>query len=129
MTIRHRITLLVVLTFIALSSIGAYAVYQTRKSAAEVRQVTQGIVPSALASADLVADVKNIQIATMTLVYAPDPQTASQARDELKAKQAALRAALDAQAKSAVGQAQQGWSRRRATAPRTTSPRSTTPSR
>ncbi|HDR9253593.1 MCP four helix bundle domain-containing protein [Burkholderia vietnamiensis] len=108
MTIRHRITLLVVLTFIALSSIGAYAVYQTRKSAAEVRQVTQGIVPSALASADLVADVKNIQIATMTLVYAPDPQTASQARDELKAKQAALRAALDAQAKSAVGQAQQG---------------------
>ncbi|MDP9583821.1 UNVERIFIED_ORG: chemotaxis protein histidine kinase CheA [Burkholderia contaminans] len=108
MTIRHRITLLVVLTFFALSAIGVYAVYQTRKSASEVRQVTQGIVPSALASADLVADVKNIQIATMTLVYAPDANTAAQARDELKAKQAALRAALDAQAKSAVGQAQQG---------------------
>ncbi|WP_175765401.1 MCP four helix bundle domain-containing protein [Burkholderia ambifaria] len=108
MTIRHRITLLVVLTFFALSAIGGYAVYQTRKSASEVRQVTQGIVPSALASADLVADVKNIQIATMTLVYAPDANTAAQARDELKAKQAALRAALDAQARSAVGQAQQG---------------------
>ncbi|MDF3083309.1 MCP four helix bundle domain-containing protein [Burkholderia sola] len=108
MTIRHRITLLVVLTFFALSAIGIYAVYQTRKSAAEVRQVTQGIVPSALASADLVADVKNIQIATMTLVYAPDANTAAQARDELKAKQAALRAALDAQAKSAVGRAQEG---------------------
>ncbi|MDR8729284.1 MCP four helix bundle domain-containing protein [Burkholderia pseudomultivorans] len=108
MTIRHRITLLVVLTFVALSAIGVYAVYQTRKSASEVRQVTQGIVPSALASADLVADVKNIQIATMTLVYAPDANTASQARDELKAKQAALRAALDAQAQSAVGRAQQG---------------------
>ncbi|WP_175806380.1 MCP four helix bundle domain-containing protein [Burkholderia cenocepacia] len=108
MTIRHRITLLVVLTFFALSAIGVYAVYQTRKSASEVRQVTQGIVPSALASADLVADVKNIQIATMTLVYAPDANTAAQARDELKAKQAALRAALDAQAKSAVGQAQMG---------------------
>jgi len=108
MTIRHRITLLVVLTFFALSAIGIYAVYQTRKSASEVRQVTQGIVPSALASADLVADVKNIQIATMTLVYAPDANTAAQARDELKAKQAALRAALDAQAKSAVGQAQVG---------------------
>ncbi|MDN7903724.1 MCP four helix bundle domain-containing protein [Burkholderia diffusa] len=108
MTIRHRITLLVVLTFFALSAIGVYAVYQTRKSASEVRQVTQGIVPSALASADLVADVKNIQIATMTLVYAPDANTAAQAGDELKAKQAALRAALDAQAKSAVGQAQQG---------------------
>ncbi|WP_321857120.1 MCP four helix bundle domain-containing protein [Burkholderia cenocepacia] len=108
MTIRHRITLLVVLTFFALSAIGVYAVYQTRKSASEVRQVTQGIVPSALASADLVADVKNIQIATMTLVYAPDANTAAQARDELKAKQAALRAALDAQAKSAVGRAQEG---------------------
>ncbi|AIO38368.1 HAMP domain protein [Burkholderia cenocepacia] len=108
MTIRHRITLLVVLTFFALSAIGVYAVYQTRKSAADVRQVTQGIVPSALASADLVADVKNIQIATMTLVYAPDANTAAQARDELKAKQAALRTALDAQAKSAVGHAQEG---------------------
>ncbi|MGC3025075.1 MCP four helix bundle domain-containing protein [Burkholderia sp. DN3021] len=108
MTIRHRITLLVVLTFFALSAIGIYAVYQTRKSASEVRQVTQGIVPSALASADLVAEVKNIQIATMTLVYAPDENTAAQARDELKAKQAALRAALDAQAKSAVGRAQEG---------------------
>ncbi|KAB1588624.1 HAMP domain-containing protein [Burkholderia cepacia] len=108
MTIRHRITLLVVLTFFALSAIGIYAVYQTRKSASEVRQVTQGIVPSALASADLVADVKNIQIATMTLVYSPDANTAAQARDELKAKQAALRAALDVQAKSAVGQAQVG---------------------
>ncbi|WP_175834897.1 MCP four helix bundle domain-containing protein [Burkholderia anthina] len=108
MTIRHRITLLVVLTFFALSAIGVYAVYQTRKSASEVRQVTQGIVPSALASADLVADVKNIQIATMTLIYAPDANTAAQARDELKAKQGALRAALDTQAKSAVGQAQEG---------------------
>ncbi|MPV70653.1 MCP four helix bundle domain-containing protein [Burkholderia sp. BE17] len=108
MTIRHRITLLVVLTFFALSAIGIYAVYQTRKSASEVRQVTQGIVPSALASADLVADVKNIQIATMTLVYAPDANTAAQARDELKAKQAALRTALDGQAKSAVGRAQEG---------------------
>ena len=39
MTIRHRITLLVVLTFFALSAIGIYAVYQTRKSASEVRQV------------------------------------------------------------------------------------------
>ena len=94
MTIRHRITLLVVLTFLALSAIGVYAVVQTRKSASEVRQVTQGIVPSALASADLVSDVKNIQIATMTLIYAPDANTAAQARDELKAKQAALRAAL-----------------------------------
>lgn len=108
MTIRHRITLLVVLTFIALSAIGIYAVYQTRKSASEVRQVTQSIVPSALASADLVSDVKDIQIATMSLIYAPDSNMAAQARAELAAKQAALRAALDVQAKSAASPAQRG---------------------
>ena len=100
MTIRHRITLLVVLTFFALSAIGIYAVYQTRKSASEVRQVTQGIVPSALASADLVADVKNIQIATMTLVYAPDANTAAQAR---RAEGEAGRAARRARRAGEVG--------------------------
>jgi two-component system, chemotaxis family, chemotaxis protein CheY len=34
--------------------------------------VTEGVVPSALASADLVSQVKDVQLATMTLVYAPD---------------------------------------------------------
>ena len=72
MTIRRRITLLVVLMLVALSAIGGYAVVQTRNSAVDVRQVTQGVVPSALASADLVSGVKDVQLAMMTLVYAPD---------------------------------------------------------
>jgi two-component system, chemotaxis family, sensor kinase CheA len=38
MTIRHRIALLVVFMFVALSTTGGYAVYQTRGSAAEVRR-------------------------------------------------------------------------------------------
>ena len=95
MTIRHRITLLVVLMFVALAAIGGYAVYQTRGSAAEVRQVTEGVVPSALASADLVSLVKDVQLATMVLVYAPDANIVAQAKDDLKAKEAALRAALE----------------------------------
>ena len=86
MTIRHRITLLVILMFVALSAIGGYAVYQTRHSAAEVKQVTEGVVPSALASADLVSQVKDVQLAIMTLVYAPDGNVVAQAQDELKAK-------------------------------------------
>jgi two-component system, chemotaxis family, sensor kinase CheA len=86
MTIRHRITLLVILMFVALSAIGGYAVYQTRGSAAEVRKVTEGVVPSALASADLVSQVKDVQLATMTLVYAPDANMVAQAQDELKKK-------------------------------------------
>ncbi|OLL31403.1 chemotaxis protein CheA [Burkholderia sp. SRS-W-2-2016] len=108
MTIRHRITLLVVLMLVALSAIGGYAVLQTRNSAVNVRQVTQGVVPSALASADLVSQLKDVQLAMMTLVYAPDANMVAQAQEQLKSKQAALAAALDVQAKAAQGQAQTG---------------------
>ena len=108
MTIRHRITLLIVLMFVALTAIGGYAAYQARRSATEVRQVTQGVVPSALASSDLVALVKDVQLATMTLVYAPDATVASLAQTELKEKEAALRAALDVQRIGAASHAQEG---------------------
>ncbi|CAD6556333.1 hypothetical protein LMG27952_06073 [Paraburkholderia hiiakae] len=108
MTIRHRITLLIVLMFVALSAIGGYAAYQARRSASDVRQVTQGVVPSALASSDLVALVKDVQLATMTLVYAPDATVASLAQSELKDKEAALRAALDVQRNAAASHAQEG---------------------
>ncbi|WP_018431969.1 ATP-binding protein [Paraburkholderia atlantica] len=108
MTIRHRITLLVILMLVALSAIGGYAVLQTRNSAANVRQVTQGVVPSALASADLVSQLKDVQLAMMTLVYAPDENMVAQARGLLKSKEASLHAALDVQAKAAQGQAQTG---------------------
>ena len=108
MTIRHRITLLVILMFVALSAIGGYAVYQTRHSATEVRQVTEGVVPSALASADLVSQVKDVQLAIMTLVYAPDGNIVAQAQDELKAKKTALQQALALQARDAASHAQKG---------------------
>ncbi|CAB3702408.1 HAMP domain-containing protein [Paraburkholderia rhynchosiae] len=108
MTIRHRITLLVALMFVALSAIGGYAVYQTRGSAAEVRKVTEGVVPSALASADLVSQVKDVQLATMTLVYAPDGDVVAQAQDELKKKRIALQQALAVQARDAASHAQKG---------------------
>ncbi|WP_438390814.1 ATP-binding protein [Caballeronia sp. DA-9] len=108
MTIRHRITLLVVLMFVALSAIGGYAVYQTRAGAAEVRKVTEGVVPSALASADLVSQVKDVQLATMTLVYSPDGNMVAQAQEELKAKKLALQQALALQGRDAASHAQVG---------------------
>jgi len=80
MTIRHRITLLVVLMFVALSAIGGYAVYQTRGSAAEVRKVTEGVVPSALASADLVSQV-------VTKYGLPQTQAQSEVDALLKGRQ------------------------------------------
>lgn len=108
MTIRQRIVLLIVLMCLALAAIGGYAVLQTRSSASEVKQVTEGVVPSALASADVVSLVKDIQLATMTLVYAPDANLLAQAQEDLKAKQTALADALARQANSAATHAQKG---------------------
>ncbi|MGC7406068.1 HAMP domain-containing protein [Pandoraea pneumonica] len=108
MTIRHRITLLVILTFVALSIIGGYAVYQTRASAQKVRQVTEGVVPSALASADLVSQVKAVQIATMTLVYAPEETVVEQSLETLKKLRADLDQSLARQADGAASDAQKG---------------------
>ncbi|GJG96277.1 MCP four helix bundle domain-containing protein [Cupriavidus pauculus] len=108
MTIRQRIVLLIVLMCLALAAIGGYAVLQTRSSASEVKQVTEGVVPSALASADVVSLVKDIQLATMTLVYAPDANLLAQAQEDLKAKQATLRDALAKQSGSAATRAQKG---------------------
>lgn len=108
MTIRHRITLLVILTFVALSIIGGYAVYQTRASAQKVRQVTEGVVPSALASADLVSQVKAVQIATMTLVYAPEETVVEQSLENLKKLRADIDQSLARQAEGAASDAQKG---------------------
>lgn len=108
MTIRQRIVLLIVLMCLALTAIGGYAVLQTRSSASEVKRVTEGVVPSALASADVVSLVKDVQLATMALVYAPDANLLAQAQEDLKTRQAALREALARQSASAVTHAQKG---------------------
>jgi two-component system chemotaxis sensor kinase CheA len=108
MTIRHRIILLIVLTFAALAAIGGYAVVKSRAGALDVQRVTAGVFPSALASSDLVAEVKDLQIATMVLVYAPDQNMVAESGKALARSEAALRDALTWQADRAVGQAQIG---------------------
>ncbi|CAK0765086.1 histidine kinase [Gammaproteobacteria bacterium] len=108
MNIRHRIMLLVVMTFIAIASIGGYAIYQSRKNATEVRMVTEGVVPSALASADLVSQLKDVQLAAMTFLFSPDQSLAEQTRDKLLAKEALLKQSVDQQAKVANNSAQSG---------------------
>lgn len=108
MNIRHRITLLVVLTFLAISMIGGFAVYQSRGSASEVKMVTQGVVPSALASAELVGQLKDVQLSVMLIVDAPDLNLAKQAQDKLLSNQAILQKALDRQMVQADSEAQKG---------------------
>ncbi len=108
MSIRHRITLLVILTFVAISSIGGYAVFQSRGSAYAVRSVTEGVVPSALASADLVSQLKDVQLAVMTLVSAPDNSLAAQASQKLSAEEKRLQESIELQSAHAGSKVQKG---------------------
>ncbi|MNR83756.1 Gliding motility regulatory protein [compost metagenome] len=108
MTIRLRITLLVILTFIAISLIGGYAVFQSRGSAVEVKTVTEGVVPSTLASSDLVAQLKEVQLSAMAIVSEPDLQIAVQNNEKLSGKKDILEKALDLQLKQVDSQAQRG---------------------
>ncbi len=108
MNIRHRIVLLVVLSFLAIALIGGFAVYQGRGSANEVKTVTQGVVPSALASAELVGQLKDVQLSVMAIVSAADLKLAEQAEDRLQATQGRLQRAFDAQMVQADSEAQRG---------------------
>ncbi|MBS1154474.1 MAG: chemotaxis protein CheA [Proteobacteria bacterium] len=108
MNLRHRITLLVGLSFVAITAIGSYSVLESWKNAAEVKTVTEGVVPSALGAADLVAQLKEIQLATATLVTAPDSNIAMQVKDKLIAQKAQLKEGLNQQFQYASGDVQQG---------------------
>lgn len=108
MNIRQRIVLLITLTFLALSSIGAFAVFQSHGSASEVRSVTEGVVPSAMHSVELQGQLKDVQMAAMSMVAAPDEQTVARTRDELAQKKETLQKALDLQFQMADSTAQKG---------------------
>ncbi|HZG19332.1 MAG TPA: ATP-binding protein [Herbaspirillum sp.] len=108
MTIRMRITLLVILTFVAIAGIGGYAMYQSRSSAVEVRSVTEGVMPSVLASSDLMGQLKDVQLAAMVMVTESDTQLVAQENEKLAEKKAVLEQALAAQARQAEGVAQRG---------------------
>ncbi|MGH8809072.1 MAG: ATP-binding protein, partial [Noviherbaspirillum sp.] len=84
------------------------AVYQSKGSASEVKVVTEGVVPSALASADLVSQLKEVQVATIVFATAPGGDLVEQAKEKLSAKKALLEEALDLQAKGASSEAQKG---------------------
>ncbi|WP_050468848.1 ATP-binding protein [Herbaspirillum chlorophenolicum] len=108
MTIRLRITLLVILTFIAIAGIGGYAMIQSRDSAVEVKSVTEGVMPSVLASSDLMGQLKDVQLAAMVMVTESDNQLVTQENEKLAEKKAALEKALEMQAQHADGVAQRG---------------------
>lgn len=108
MSIRHRITLLIVLSVMAIVAIGGYSIFQARMNAAEVKKVTEGVVPSALATADLVSQVKEVQLVTMALISAPDASLAAQASEKLVAGKDNLKRGIDFQFSHAADATQRG---------------------
>ena len=108
MTIRQRLILLVVLTFLALVLVGGFAVVQSRGSSRDVKTVTEGVVPSALASVELMSQLKDVQIATLDLVAAGEANQVEKTQAELKTKQADLQKALRRQFDQADSDTQRG---------------------
>ena len=108
MSIRHRITLLIILSIIAIFSIGGYSIYQARVNAAEVKSVTEGVVPSALATADLVSQVKEVQLIIMSLISETDTNLAVQTKDKLNASKTKLQDGVNFQFEHATNPVQKG---------------------
>lgn len=108
MSIKHRLILLIAISFIAIFAIGGYSIYQSRFNATEVKRVTEGVVPSALSSADLVSRLKEIQLLTMSVVYETDNNLAAQAGEKLSASKARLKEEVAYQLKQADDKTQQG---------------------
>jgi chemotaxis protein histidine kinase CheA len=108
MTIRLRIILLVLLAFAALAFVGGFAVFRASDSASNVKEVTQGVVPSAIQSVALMTRLKDVHIAALEMVAAPDAATATQLRDTVTQRKAELQKGLDDQLAQATNQAQRG---------------------
>lgn len=108
MNIRQRILLLIGLSFVALLFTGGFAVFQNTSSSKEVQSVTEGVVPSSLKSVELMGQLKDVQIATLAMVSAPDEAAITQAHEEVKKKKTDLQQALADQTASADNDAQRG---------------------
>jgi two-component system chemotaxis sensor kinase CheA len=108
MLIRSRITLLIVLSFVGISVVGGYTLYLSWADNAEVASVTEQVVPSVLASADLVSRVKDVYLATINLVDSPGRAVDAQSMERLQRQKEGLAAALDQQARQATSQRQRG---------------------
>lgn len=108
MTIRHRMIFLAALTFAAISIIGGFSVFQSQRSASKVKSVTEVVVPSGFASADLVFQLKEVQIETLVVISSPNLRLAELARNKLQVKMNRLKEAMSNQAVGASGKVQVG---------------------
>ena len=108
MDIKQRITLLIALSVMAIFTIGGSSILLSKNNAAEVKKVTEDVLPSALSSADLVSQVKEMQLITMSMISTPDTNLANQAKDKLLISKKNLQDGVDFQFAHADGNTQHG---------------------
>ena len=108
MNIRQQITLLIMLTFVAIAAIGGFAILQARHNAVAVKAVTEGVVPSALAAGDLVASIKDVQLTAIAMVSSADDATVGQSAEKLKQLESQIAQFVDFQARAADSDVQRG---------------------
>ncbi len=97
MSLRQSIMLLVLLSLVSLCSIGGYAIYQSSSSASQVRTITDQVVPSALASSDLVSLLKDVQLATIYFVDTPKNSDSENNKRVLAERKSQLQLGLEQQ--------------------------------
>ncbi len=107
-TIKQRIVLLNILAFIAIIWVGGYALFQSKMNAAQVKNVTGGVVPSAMATSDLISYLKEVQLTTLSLVAEPNKELVLTRKDKLIESKAKLKESIELQLKMATGEAQKG---------------------
>lgn len=108
MSIRFRIALLVLSVFVALAAIGGFAIHRAQLSAAEVKSVTTGVVPDAIESIKLMEQLKDVQIAALSMVNESTPAAIADRNQEIAQRKATLQASLQALADSARSSAEKG---------------------
>ena len=74
----------------------------------QIRGVTEGVVPSALATADLISYLKDVQLATLSLVAEPNKDLVISRKDKLIESKDKLKESVALQIKLAAGDAQRG---------------------
>ncbi len=108
MNIRQRITLLVLLSLVALAGTGIYAVIQSTSAAREVKLVTEGVVPSASKSVALLGQLKDVHLAAGAILDAQDPAAVAEATRVVNLRKTDVEAALAEQLAKADSTAQKG---------------------
>jgi len=90
MSIRHNLVLLIAITAALLVSIGVIGGSQFRHNAELIQTLTADAIPGALIASDLSADLKQVELELLELVFAPTPDIAAKAVDKLRVQQTRL---------------------------------------